>query len=187
MKQVKKPERTGKDGERKQLLSVFKARAVQLETVEPKFSQGGRTVITGRRLSGTGLRMCGGMVFVWNPNDVYLLERYNRDHKDYVAIFSKRLDVRYRDLSNSSVAIIYDDLGDIDFPKFKVAENQLESAIRSSGKLFFSTPMRGVDWEPLKKYKQTQTENGAVLEIYPITVRVTASERQQKAIVEIVG
>ncbi|VVC01916.1 Uncharacterised protein [uncultured archaeon] len=59
-----------------------------------------------------------------------------------------------------------------------------EGMLKESGKLFLVG--RRYDLEPLEPYRKTVDFGGGKLTVYDTKVRVTASERQQKAIVELV-
>jgi hypothetical protein len=66
-------------------------------------------------------------------------------------------------------------------------ESHFGTSLRETGKIFMVS--REFDWEALDKFKKPVIEERYEYEgwaVYPIKVKVTASERQQKAIVELV-
>jgi hypothetical protein len=148
------------------------------ETVNP--------FIRGNMVVGTGTTICQKAVYVSNPDDVALLSGFNQANKGYLVIYEGRLTSRmlgapleYADISNASALV------ELSEPShFKHPKAHFEGMLEASGKLFIAT--RAVDWELLDSLKAEIRRRSGKMGIIDATFRVTASERQQKGIVEIV-
>ena len=147
-----------------------------------------RTLVTSNFVSGSGQLECNGVVGVYNPNDIYLLREYNHTHANYAVIFSGRLvsrswnreRLRYGDLYNASALIEIADTTHVGSPAAHFG-----GMADLTGKLLMAT--RNMRWELFKRYETRIKDGDLELHVYPIRVRVTASERRQKGIVELIG
>jgi hypothetical protein len=147
-----------------------------------------RTIMRSDFVAGSGVKICKEIVHVLNPDDVHLLSEYNRTHEGYVVMYAGRLISRlceggvldYCHLSNSGVVV--------ENPEMHHSQNPLAhfgGELRDSGK--FLIVANEINWDFLRTIEKEQRQGKGVLSIYPIEVKVTCSERQQKAVVELVG
>ncbi|MEW5996992.1 MAG: PEP/pyruvate-binding domain-containing protein [Candidatus Micrarchaeota archaeon] len=162
---------------------------VELKKDFYEFSNAGKTFVKSISVVGTGQRVCDGLVFAWNPDDVRLLYEYNQKHGNYIIVYSDRLTttllrrgpcLRYSDLSNSSVVTeLYGGLERSDPP---IAHFQ--GMLEQTGKLFMV--VNRPDWDMLERFKREIHVGDSNLVIYDAKFRVTTSERQQKGIIELI-
>jgi len=177
--------------ERDGVLQTF---ILQLADATPKmdfveFPQTGDTLITGRLVKGTGTKTCNHIVYIRDPEDLALLSDFNSSHADYIIIFLGKLtfdskysshpSLEYHHLSNSSVVIEIKNAVHARHPA-----SHFGGALEESGKLFFVASE--IDWNLLREHDINRGELDG-FGICPLNTRVTASERQQKAIVEILA
>ncbi|VVC01963.1 Uncharacterised protein [uncultured archaeon] len=118
-----------------------------------------------------------------NPDDVYALGEYNEKNSNYAVLYGSRLrtfrKIHYHHLSNASVVMESPDSGRTKDP-FSHWGGQLDT----TRKIFFVT----LDYD-LTKLEETRKGNrvaNTTCTIFDVKIKVTASERQQKAIVELI-
>ena len=148
-----------------------------------------RTLITSKFVAGSGQLECNGVVAVFNSDDIYLLRKYNDTHSNYSVIYSgclvsrlcrDRDRLRYGDLNNASAFIEIADVSHVGSPKAHFG-----TMADLTGKLLMAT--KDVRWQLFERFETKEKEGDLELHVYPIKVRVTASERRQKGIVELIG
>ncbi|MEW6584198.1 MAG: PEP/pyruvate-binding domain-containing protein [Nitrospirota bacterium] len=146
----------------------------------------GPVVITANRVWGSNKLECDGFVWVINPNDVWALGKYNEEHSNYAVLYASRLRtfdmIQYHHLSNASVVMESPDSGRTTDP-FSHWGGKLDT----TKKVFFVT----MNWDYERIHKLEEEGKGRRIEdttctIYDVKLRVTASERQGKAIVELI-
>jgi hypothetical protein len=138
------------------------------------------------------MRICNGIIWINSQFDIPYIAEYNEAHQDYLVIYrgdsttshsvGRRL--KYYDIDNASVVV----------EQFKMnhscaPESHFGTLLRETGKIFLVS--NEIDWKALRPFKQRKIhrqERGQHerWRVYPIKVKVTASERQQKAIVELI-
>lgn len=129
------------------------------------FEDFGKIMFTGHTVTGTGIRESSKIAFCWNHDNIDNLERFNKENKDYILMYSSRLTtsisakrkLSYRFFNNASVLLeVQDAPHDIGDP---IAH--LGGKIAMTGKLFgvldyHSDPPP--DWTTFDRMKQS--ENG---------------------------
>ncbi len=163
---------------------------VQIADVDKKldlmdFENFGRVMFMGHTVTGTGIKESSKIVNCWNPDDIYPLNRFNRENKDYVLIFSSRLTsvggardrLGYGDFSNASVFLEIQDAHHIGDP---VAH--LGGQLDMTGKLFAVLDYDAEvppDWDLFRDGEQQEHD----LPVYNGRIKVIGSERQNKLVV----
>jgi hypothetical protein len=166
---------------------------LQIAGINPKtdfceFIESERILLKSNYVIGSGQRDCEGVVLVMNPDEIPLLGQYNRNHRGYAVVYHGRLissswhreRLEYSDINNASALI-------------ELAGQQHVGSLAShfggmadlTGKLLMATS--DVRSDLLHKIEAC---GGCVdaplgLNAYAARVRVTASERRQKGIVEL--
>lgn len=153
------------------------------------FPQSGSSVISGNFVVGSGRIDCRKAVIVSDPDDIRLLSGFNRSNKGYLVIYGGRLTsimlggstrrLNYADLSNASALVEISEYMHASHPKA-----HFEGMLEKSEKLLIVT--RTIDWERINAIRTNIEKDGATLGVIDAAFRVTASQRQQKGIVEII-
>ena len=163
---------------------------VQIADVDKKldlmdFENFGRVMFMGHTVTGTGIKEASKVVNCWNPDDIDPLNRFNRENKNYVLIFSSRLTsaggarnrLGYSDFSNASVFLEIQDAHHIGDP---VAH--LGGQLDMTGKLFAVLDYDAEvppDWDLFSDGEQQEHD----LPVYNGKIKVIGSERQNKLVV----
>lgn len=167
--------------------AILQIANVELSRDFYEFSETRNIMARSNLVVGSGRRVCDGLVFVCNPDDRYPLSEYNEKHSNYIVLYAGRLTsnimwhgkINYSDLSNSAVVVEKYEMMHTCHP---VAH--FEGMIQQSGKLFMV--VGNIDWDKLEGSKREIHVGDASLIIYDAKFRVTASERQQKGIIELI-
>ena len=162
---------------------------MQISGLNPKtdfyeIRDSGKSIITSNYVVGTGQATCNELVQVFTPFDVSVLEEYNQTHKDYAIIYAGHLISRggikvlnYHQISNARVLIELGGFNHADPPS-----EHFGGLLRTTDKILMVS--NHIDWDLLERVKIKGTPNES-LTIYPVNVKITSSERQQKAVVEL--
>ncbi len=168
-------------------VAILQIADVDKKTDFYEFAETDRMLVKSTYVVGTGQITCNELVYVDNPDELQLLWDYNRTHNGYAVIFGGRFissiafghRITYSDVNNASVLIEISDICHDSPP-----ETHFEGLMDSTGKILMVADE--INFNLLKKLAGLkEDEYGVSGRVYPIQVKVTASERQQKAIVEL--
>ncbi len=143
----------------------------------------GKTVGVSEYVVGTGERTCDSIVVLENVADVPKLKRLNGKMKNYLLIYGGHLtsyecarSFNFSDVCNAAVLIEkeYKEHGD-------APENHWGGALDASNKIFLVSSPHEL---PILQQKPDYTDGG--FRIYHKRVKVTASQAQRKAVVDLV-
>ena len=167
-------------------VAILQIAEVTQKTDFYQISENERTLVkTTQEVVGTGQRLCGEIIEIWNPDDIPKARKYNKNNSDYAVLYGGRLvsspvkhegyGISYSDVNRASVFI---ELSELDHTQN--IRSHWGGALDSANKLLFAAEK--IEWDKLDTYR---TKNNDGLVIFKVPVRITASERQQKAVVEI--
>ncbi len=140
-------------------------------------------VATARYVRGTNRVRCNSLVHVISEKGTGELAEYNRTHQNYAVFYGSRLilskQLKFEDLSNASVLFEFQNTtGRMGDP----AEHFM-GRLDLTRKIFLVNDW--VDFEQLEQKAKIQPGYDGLI-VFEAPILVTASERQQKAIVELI-
>ncbi len=149
-----------------------------------EFAASSKTAIKSTCVVGSGEQECDEIAYVFNPHEIDLIKEYNKTHNGYVAIYDGRLTsnmystfrpLGYYDISNASVVIELSYGGHVKDPI-----EHFKGLMDTTKKIFMVVDE--VNWDHIKPFRTPDNR----LRVYDVKTKVTASERQQRAVVEII-
>ena len=155
------------------------------------FEDLGDVLFMGHTVTGTGTKECYRIANCWNPDDVDRLHEFNQRNANYVLLYSSRLtfgisrgsirQLRYSDFNNASVFIEIQDAAHQGNPVAHLG-GQLDMTGKLFGVLDYDAEIPP-QWD---KFHSKEIEIGG-LRVYDGTVKVVASERQNRIVVSAIN
>lgn len=170
---------------------------IQIADVEKKldlmdFENSGDVMFMGHSVIGTGIKEASKIIVCYSPYDLDLLNRFNKNNKDYVLIFSSELitlngkagkeRLNYEDFSNASVILELQDEKIHQGSPLSHFGGQLDM----TGKLFGVYDDDSKIYSPWDLYEgvgQSEQEDG--LRFYEGNFKIKCSEKENKIVIYI--
>jgi hypothetical protein len=161
------------------------------------FSDSKRTIMRSRYVQGTDIRECYGLVWIYNSLELGLLEKYNRENKGYIVVFPEKMtkdlsnrsfeSLSFHHLSNSSlVAEVFDSTELLHRHHVKTPMSHFGGSLAANNILFMVIP--DIDLEKIWERRKVIRGNDPLGELWVFEgkFRVTMSDAQQRAVVEVI-
>jgi hypothetical protein len=163
-------------------LALVQIADISINTDWFDFKETGKVLLRSNLVVHTGVRECSAIVEVRSRNDLYLLDRYNETHRDYIVLYngalgSSRRNDRLPFSYISNAAAVVERVGE-SHAYHPIAH--WETQLAQSGKLFFAVDY---DCEDHVFFDRSYVERDDLI-VHTGKFRVTASERQGRAMVE---
>jgi hypothetical protein len=148
-----------------------------------------RTVIEANYVRGSGRVECDKVLLVTDMRSIPLLNRLNKQFENHIIVFTSKLltsasgtAISYSDVNNAKVLVEIPPDAGAQISHRDSPEGHFKGLLDTTKKIFL---IGDIFWQRLPPPEIVRDEAGGKVIIYDACVCVTASERQQKAVVEL--